>query len=150
MRTVVLDPGHGGTEARLLSTPLGVRGPCGTQEKDLTLALARRVWAHLEPHVNVRLTRDRDRNLSLEERAAMARSLGANAFVSLHANEGRPGERGCETWVHPRSSPSARALAAQVQRALAGVVGRSRGIKSGALAVPDPARPRAAPPTLPR
>src|SRR5882672_304098 len=140
MRTVVLDPGHGGSEPRALSTPHGVRGPCGTQEKELTLALARRVRAQLEPHVRVHLTRDTDRNVSLEERAALARRLGASAFVSLHANEGRPGERGCETWVHPHAAPPSRALAAQVQRALARVIGPGRGVKSGGLALLDPAR----------
>ncbi|HZX97262.1 MAG TPA: N-acetylmuramoyl-L-alanine amidase [Myxococcales bacterium] len=140
MRTVVLDPGHGGSEPRALSTPVGVRGPCGTQEKELTLALARRIRARLEPHVRVQLTRDGDRNLSLEERAALARRLGASAFVSLHANEGRPGERGCETWVHPRAAESSRALAAQVQRAVARVIGPGRGVKSGGLSLLDPAR----------
>ncbi|HEY6908357.1 MAG TPA: N-acetylmuramoyl-L-alanine amidase, partial [Myxococcales bacterium] len=140
MRTVVLDPGHGGKEPRSLSTPFGVRGPCGTQEKEVTLALARRVRARLEPHLRVHLTRDGDCNLSLEERAALARRLGASAFVSLHANEGRPGERGCETWVHPRAAPPSRALAGQVQRALARVIGHGRGVKSGGLSLLDPSR----------
>src|SRR5436309_575304 len=123
MRTVVLDPGHGGSVRCASSSPLGVRGPGGTLEKDFTLALARRVRAQLEPAIRVHLTRDGDVNRSLAERAALARKLGARAFVSLHANGGAPGERGCETWVHDRSTPSARALAAQVQRALAPLAG---------------------------
>ncbi len=140
MRKLVLDPGHGGAEAQAGSSPFGVRGPYGTLEKDVTLALARRLRGHLEPEVTVALTRDRDVNLPLLERAAIARREGADAFVSLHANGGREGGRGPETWVHPAASPSARALAAGVQQALSLLGGPSRGLKVGTLGVIDPAR----------
>src|SRR5262245_8420417 len=140
MRKLVLDPGHGGDASVDGSSSRGVRGPSGTLEKDVTLALARRLRAHLEPGVSVALTRDRDVNVTLAERAALARREGADAFLSLHANGGRRGGQGAETWVHPDASPSARALAGRVQGALAGLGRPSRGVKVAALGVIDPAR----------
>jgi N-acetylmuramoyl-L-alanine amidase len=81
LRTVIIDPGHGGDE-------LGARGPGGTLEKDVTLAVARRLKASLEARLGVRvlLTRDSDRTISLDERAALANNNKADLFVSLHAN----------------------------------------------------------------
>jgi N-acetylmuramoyl-L-alanine amidase len=79
---VLLDPGHGGED-------YGSPGPFGLWEGQLTLDISRRVrsWlAHLVPGVRVRMTRDSDVYLSLEERAAMANSLGADLFVSVHLN----------------------------------------------------------------
>src|SRR4029450_1987685 len=81
LRTVVLDPGHGGEDA-------GVRGLNGTKEKDLGLAVARKVKATIESRLGIRvlLTRDEDRNVSLNARAAMANNNKADLFISLHAN----------------------------------------------------------------
>ncbi len=81
-KLLVLDPGHGGED-------LGSPGPHGLWEGRLTLELSRRVkaWlARLAPDIRVRLTRDSNVYLSLEERAAMANSLGADLFVSVHLN----------------------------------------------------------------
>jgi len=81
-KLVVLDPGHGGED-------LGSPGPYGLWEGKLTLELSRRVkaWlARIAPEIRVRMTRDSDVYLSLEERAAMANSLGADLFVSVHLN----------------------------------------------------------------
>jgi N-acetylmuramoyl-L-alanine amidase len=81
IRTVVIDPGHGGEER-------GARGPAGTLEKDVTLAVARQLKALLEARLGVRvlLTRDGDRTVALDERAALANNNKADLFVSLHAN----------------------------------------------------------------
>lgn len=79
---VVLDPGHGGEDR-------GSPGLYGLWEGALALDLARRVKARLHtllPSVRVRLTRESDVSLGLEERAAMANVLGAELFVSLHLN----------------------------------------------------------------
>lgn len=81
-KLLVLDPGHGGED-------LGSPGPHGLWEGKLTLELSRRVKAWLQqiaPEIRVRLTRDSDVYLTLEERAAMANSLGADLFVSVHLN----------------------------------------------------------------
>jgi N-acetylmuramoyl-L-alanine amidase len=81
LRTIVVDAGHGGTED-------GARGPGGTLEKNVTLAVARRLKAALEARLGVRviLTRDDDSTVDLDERAALANNNKADLFVSLHAN----------------------------------------------------------------
>ena len=81
LRTIVLDAGHGGDDS-------GARGATGVLEKDITLALARRLKNALESRLGVRvlLTRDADQAVSLDDRAALANSNKADLFVSLHAN----------------------------------------------------------------
>lgn len=81
VRTIVIDPGHGGEED-------GARGARGTLEKTLTLAVARRLKSALEASLGARvlLTRDDDRTLPLDERAAFANNNKADVFLSLHAN----------------------------------------------------------------
>ena len=77
---VVIDAGHGGRDP-------GARGVSGEiAEKDLTLALARELRDDLvkRGRVRVAMTRDDDRYLTLEDRAAVARRLNAAMFVSLH------------------------------------------------------------------
>jgi N-acetylmuramoyl-L-alanine amidase len=76
-------------------------GFAGVKEKDVTLDVARRVAPVLVAQdVQVVLTRDDDRFVSLEERTARANELSADLFVSIHCNasEGR-GRRGIETYV---------------------------------------------------
>lgn len=79
---MVLDPGHGGEDR-------GSPGLYGLWEGEVALDLARRVKAALArflPSLRVRLTRDADVHIPLEERAGMANALGADLFVSLHLN----------------------------------------------------------------
>jgi N-acetylmuramoyl-L-alanine amidase len=81
LRTIAIDPGHGGEDD-------GVKGASGTKEKDLTLAVARRVKAAIEARLGIRvvLTRDDDRAVALASRAAIANNNKADLFISLHAN----------------------------------------------------------------
>jgi len=81
VRTVVIDPGHGGEDA-------GVKGPGGTLEKQVTLDLAKRLKSVLEARlgVHVVLTRDDDRAVTLDERTATANNAKGHVFVSLHMN----------------------------------------------------------------
>lgn len=77
---VVIDPGHGGHDP-------GATGVSGAAaEKTLTLALARELRDRLAEggRVRVALTRDEDRYLTLDQRAAIARRLGAAVYLSLH------------------------------------------------------------------
>lgn len=78
---VVIDPGHGGKDP-------GASGVDGLQEKDLTLAVAKRLAALLRagPGIEVALTRSDDRYLTLEERTGFANAQGADLFVSVHGN----------------------------------------------------------------
>ena len=77
---VVIDAGHGGRDP-------GAAAVSGTvSEKQLTLALGRELAQRLvdRGRVRVALTRSSDRHLSLEQRAAIARKLGASLYISLH------------------------------------------------------------------
>jgi N-acetylmuramoyl-L-alanine amidase len=91
--TVVLDPGHGG------SNP-GAQG-AGGREKQLTLTLANLVAARLRQHgIAVTLTRTTDRTLTLRQRVEIANQLPADIFVSIHANASTTrSQRGYETYV---------------------------------------------------
>ena len=81
IRTVAIDPGHGGDD-------VGAKGDGGTVEKDLTLAVARRVKSLVEARMGVRvlITREDDRSIALNERIALANNNKADVFISLHAN----------------------------------------------------------------
>ncbi|HVL67834.1 MAG TPA: N-acetylmuramoyl-L-alanine amidase [Vicinamibacterales bacterium] len=94
LRTVVIDPGHGGADE-------GARGPAGSAEKHVTLAIARRLKGALEARLGVRviLTREGDAAVGLDERAAVANNNKADLFISLHANASvRPVASGAEVF----------------------------------------------------
>ena len=94
IRTIVLDPGHGGLE-------VGAKGKFGTLEKDITLAISLRLKALIEKNLafHVELTRDRDMNVTLENRAAIANNHRAELFISIHANSSyRRNANGSETF----------------------------------------------------
>ncbi|MEI8314574.1 MAG: N-acetylmuramoyl-L-alanine amidase [Verrucomicrobiota bacterium] len=93
VRTVMLDPGHGGSDR-------GARGVTG-REKELTLDLAKRVQRLLEAAgLKVVQTRVTDENVSLDERVVLAEHKHADLFVSLHFNSGGNAQ-GIETYCVP-------------------------------------------------
>lgn len=139
MHTIVIDPGHGGAAPVGRSSPIGVVGPGGTREKDVTLEVARRLRASLAPHADVRLTRGVDENRALAARRQTAADLGAAVFISLHAN-GDVGARGSQTWIHDRAGAASGALAARVQRALDALQPPGGGVRRAPMAVLDPRR----------
>ena len=81
IRTIVLDPGHGGDES-------GVAGAGGALEKDVVLSVARRVKGAIEGRLGIRvlLTREEDTKADADSRAAIANNNKADLFISLHAN----------------------------------------------------------------
>lgn len=81
LRTIALDPGHGGAET-------GATGPTGLLEKDVTLAIARELRELLENRLGVRVifTRDEDQDLPLDERTSLANNNKSDLFISIHAN----------------------------------------------------------------
>jgi N-acetylmuramoyl-L-alanine amidase len=82
IRTIVLDPGHGGEN-------LGALGVVEIQEKYLTLELAYELRERLQqkyPYTRVLLTRYWDRSLTLVERVHFANMMDADIFMSLHYN----------------------------------------------------------------
>ncbi|MFB5194694.1 N-acetylmuramoyl-L-alanine amidase [Neobacillus sp. KR4-4] len=77
-KTIVLDPGHGGTDK-------GATGVSGTYEKDLTLRTAQLLSDKLmAAGANVYITRINDSYLQLASRVNIASSYNADAFISLH------------------------------------------------------------------
>jgi N-acetylmuramoyl-L-alanine amidase len=93
-QTIVIDPGHGGDD-------VGVRGAKGIQEKQVTLDVARRLRTMVEMRLGLRviLTRDDDRTMSLDDRAAVANNRKANLLISLHVNGSRvPQQAGAEVF----------------------------------------------------
>jgi N-acetylmuramoyl-L-alanine amidase len=80
-RTVVIDPGHGGLES-------GAKGRFGTLEKEVTLAVALKLKALIERNLALRvvLTRDKDIDVPLADRAALSNNNAAFVFISIHAN----------------------------------------------------------------
>jgi N-acetylmuramoyl-L-alanine amidase len=79
--TVAIDPGHGGEDPGAISRS-------GTNEKDITLAIARKLKAKIdkEPNMRAALTRDGDYFISLPLRLIKARQWNADLFVSVHAD----------------------------------------------------------------
>lgn len=100
LRTVVLDPGHGGGDG-------GARTAGGLREADLALSLAREVALRLEERLGVRvlLTRDDDRSVSMDARTGTANSAPADLFLSFHFDAyGSPRVRGPRAVVAGGSS----------------------------------------------
>ncbi len=79
--TIAIDAGHGGEDP-------GARGAKGSHEKDITLAIAKKLKALVDAEKNMRgvLTRDGDYFVSLGGRVVKARKLRADLFISIHAD----------------------------------------------------------------
>lgn len=82
--TIVIDPGHGGRDP-------GTIGFSGTYEKDVVLAVSKRLRKLLEDQLDleVLMTRDSDKYISLKERTQFANKSRGKLFVSIHANWNR-------------------------------------------------------------
>ncbi len=118
---VVVDAGHGGHDP-------GALGPSGTREKDVTLAISRKLVALLDAEPGMRgfLTRSDDRFLGLRERMERARSVNASLFISIHADAAQNrSARGSTVYVlsgKGASDEASRRLAARENAALIGGV----------------------------
>ena len=108
--TITLDPGHGGEDP-------GAVGRGGSHEKNVTLAVAKRLKAKIDAEPNMRavLTRDSDFFVPLHMRVQKARRVQADLFVSIHADAFiKPDARGASVFVlseNGASSSAARWLA---------------------------------------
>jgi N-acetylmuramoyl-L-alanine amidase len=108
--TVAIDPGHGGEDP-------GAIGRRGTYEKNVTLAIARKLKAILdaEPNMRAMLTRDDDYFVPLRARVQKARRVQADLFISIHADAYREANaRGSSVFAlseHGATSAAARWLA---------------------------------------
>lgn len=108
--TIAVDAGHGGEDP-------GAIGPGGTREKDVVLAIARKLHAQINQQTDMRsvLIRSGDYFVPLGQRVARARRARADLFVSIHADAYiEPHARGASVYVlseRGASSASARWLA---------------------------------------
>jgi N-acetylmuramoyl-L-alanine amidase len=108
IKTVVIDAGHGGKDH-------GKTGSGGLLEKDVNLLLARKIAERIKDELGLEvvLTRDDDRLLSLTQRTEIANEAGGDVFISIHCNSWfseRTG--GFEAYfLSPARSESERALA---------------------------------------
>lgn len=92
---VAIDAGHGGEDP-------GARGRGGSHEKDVTLAIARKLKNMVDREPNMRgvLTRDGDYFIPLHHRVEKARKVSADLFVSVHADAFiRPDARGSSVFA---------------------------------------------------
>jgi N-acetylmuramoyl-L-alanine amidase len=116
--TVVLDPGHGGSES-------GAVGAGGLAEKDVNLDVARHAAAALRAEgLTVVLTREQDYRATLVFRAALTKSVGAQVLVSIHHNAEPDGPLpgpGTETYYQYRS-PESKRLAGLLQEEARGAL----------------------------
>ena len=107
---IAIDPGHGGRDP-------GAIGRKGTREKDITLALAKKlkVLVNKTPGFKAVLTRERDQYMALRNRVKKARAHRADLFLSLHTDSFRnPSARGASVYalsLNGASSEAARLLA---------------------------------------
>jgi N-acetylmuramoyl-L-alanine amidase len=108
--TVAIDPGHGGEDP-------GAIGRRGTYEKNVVLAIGKKLKVRLDADPNMRamLTRDDDYFVPLATRVEKARRVQADLFVSIHADAYRePQARGSSVFAlseHGATSAAARWLA---------------------------------------
>ena len=121
---VLLDPGHGGRDP-------GAPGVSGqVKEKDLALVFAGELREFLAARgrVRVAMTREDDRSLTLEQRAAIARKLGAGLLVSIHMDSApNPMARGATVYsLSDVASDAEAARFAQAENQQAGALTSER------------------------
>jgi N-acetylmuramoyl-L-alanine amidase len=107
IKTIAIDAGHGGHDP-------GAIGRSGLKEKTITLDVAKRLAALVKERLgcNVVMTRDRDVFIPLEERPAIAKTKGADLFVSIHVNANRKRKaRGIETYIQGLRASDREAMA---------------------------------------
>jgi N-acetylmuramoyl-L-alanine amidase len=105
LRTVVIDAGHGGTD-------MGAKGASGAMEKDIALDVAKRLKTAIESRLGLRvlLTRDTDRDVTIDERSSVANNNKADLFVSLHLNASWPICGACRPSLDADEHPSRRSI----------------------------------------
>jgi N-acetylmuramoyl-L-alanine amidase len=130
MVKIFIDPGHGGSDPGAVGN--------GLKEKDLTLAISKKIRDKLANYegVQVKLSRESDTSLSLKQRTDMANAWGADYLISVHINAG--GGTGFESYTYNASyngkqetNRKRSILHAEIMRQLNGV--RDRGMKEANL-----------------
>lgn len=130
---ICIDPGHGGADPGAIGTD-----PFRLEEKEFNLRLSLLLEEELETrgHWTV-MTRRRDRSLSLQARANFANRLGAEFFISIHANGAEtPAAEGMEVYHYPGSAAGENAANHVLESMIAAFPDhRNRGVKEANFAV---------------
>ncbi|MDD8026027.1 MAG: N-acetylmuramoyl-L-alanine amidase [Acidobacteriota bacterium] len=125
VRTIVIDPGHGGADPGCLDAQ-------GHLEKDLALDLALRLKAQLTVHkdIEVILTRETDIHVPLETRTVLANQKKADLFISIHVNAFADSRRrGIETfYLNFSPDPRVNELAARENATTSKTIGQMEAI----------------------
>jgi N-acetylmuramoyl-L-alanine amidase len=127
---VLIDPGHGGQDPGATAVSGDI------SEKQLTLQLARELRDRLadDGRVRIAMTREDDRYLSLDQRSALARRLGASLYVSLHMDSApNPLARGAS--VYSLSDVASDAEAARLAQKENTAVARAAGSDGSVRAI---------------
>lgn len=92
MVKIFIDPGHGGSDPGATAN--------GLREKDLTLEISKKIRDYLKAYkgLSVKMSRNNDRTLSLEQRTNAANKWGADYLLSVHINAG--GGTGFESYIY--------------------------------------------------
>jgi N-acetylmuramoyl-L-alanine amidase len=127
--TVVIDPGHGGSDPGHLSSDKNHK-----PEKELNLIIAKKFGTYLQKYLNnvtVIYTRSDDSFPTLDDRVNVANSMGVDYFVSIHCNANeRKTVHGTESHIHSMQSKSSVNLAKEFEKEFSTRAGRkSRGVK---------------------
>jgi N-acetylmuramoyl-L-alanine amidase len=113
-RLIVIDPGHGGYDSGAKSPNLKMK------EKDVVLDVSLKLKKLLENEgFKVYMTRDDDNYIGLYDRATIANELGADVFVSVHANaHSRSSAKGVEVLYYPNDGRGNKTFSRIMQNAL--------------------------------
>lgn len=138
MTRFLIDPGHGGTRDLADSSAGGVRWG-RLLEKNLTLDLALKVKAQLSDQII--LTRTDDRELTGDQRAALARRRKPEWFLSLHINQSDdPTISGPEIWAHRDAEEHVVERIARLAQNLETILARPCPVYLGPLSALDPTK----------
>jgi len=130
---ICIDPGHGGSDPGAIGMD-----PFRLEEKEFNLRLAVLLEEELEGRGHwVVMTRRRDRSLSLPARANFANRLGAELYVSIHANAaGTPPPEGMEVYHFPGSADGQHAATVVLKSMISMFPAhKNRGVKEANFAV---------------
>jgi N-acetylmuramoyl-L-alanine amidase len=131
-KTVVIDPGHGGSDSGAVSSQNG-----GAKEKEYTLNTALATTEYLRSQgINVVMTRDTDKTMALGERTAISNQVKPDLFTSIHYNSFNASASGVEVFYQLKDKnggPTKTAATNILNSILAEFDYLNRGIKTRAL-----------------